>query len=101
MDAPQWTATVMVDIVIVVTAVEALALWLYHHRTGKGIAGRDFLPTLSSGLLLMLALRLHMAGFGWMPTAALLAGAGAFHVIDLRRRWRPASRQPHAINRPS
>lgn len=89
----------MVDIVIVVTAVEALVLWAYHLLTGKGLAGKDFLPTLLSGLLLVLALRLHLADFGWMPTAALLAGAGAFHAIDLRRRWRPAGRQPHAINR--
>ena len=91
----------MVDIVIAVTAVEAVVLWLYHQHTGKGLAGRDFLPTLLSGLLLMLALRMHMTGLGWMPTAALLTGAGIFHTVDLRRRWRPASRQPHAINRPS
>lgn len=101
MDPTRFPATAMVDIVIAVTAVEAVVLWLYNLRSGKGLAGKDFLPTLLSGLLLMLALRVHMSGLGWMPTAALLAGAGVFHALDLRQRWQPAGRQPHAINRPS
>lgn len=94
-------ATTMVDIVIAVTALEALALWAYHWRTGKGIAGRDFMPTLLSGLLLMLALRTHMADAGWAPTALLMAGAGVLHALDLRRRWRAADRPHHAISQPS
>jgi hypothetical protein len=94
MDATRFSAMTMVDIVIAVTAVEAVVLWLYHRHTGKGLAGRDFLPTLLSGLLLMVALRLHMAGMGWMPTAALLAGAGVFHTVDLRRRWRSPNHPP-------
>lgn len=101
MDATRFSAATMVDIVIVVTVLEAVALWLYHHRTGKGLAVRDFLPALLSGLLLMFALRLHTADSAWMPTAALLAGAGVFHTLDLRRRWRRTGHQRHAINQPS
>ena len=101
MDPTTFSAATLVNIAIVITVLEALALWLYHRRTGKGIAGRSFMPTVLSGLLLMLALRLHMEGTGWLPTAALLAGAGVFHALDLRRRWRPESRQTHAVKRPS
>ena len=101
MDATHFSTTTLVDIVIVVTALEAVALWLYHHRTGKVLAGKDFLPALLSGMLLMLALRMHTADSDWMPSAALLTGAGVFHTLDLRRRWRRAGHQPHAINRPS
>ena len=101
MDPTTFSAATLVSIAIVITVLEALALWLYHRRTGRGIAGRNFMPNLLSGLLLMFALRLHMEGIGWPPTAALLAGAGAFHALDLWRRWRPESRQTHAVKRPS
>ncbi len=95
------SATTMVDIVIAVAVAEGLVLWIYHHRTGKGIPGRDFLPTLLAGMLLMFALRMHTAGADWTVTASLLAGGGVFHTLDLRRRWRPAGHQPDAIKPPS
>ena len=96
-----FSATAMVDIVLVVSIAECLVLWVYHQRTGKGIPGKDFMPTLLSGMMLMLALRMHMAQWSWMVTASLLAGGGVFHALDLRRRWRPGGHQPDTIKRPS
>lgn len=82
-----------IDVVIALTALEAVALALYHRVTGRGVAPADFLLTLASGVALLLALRSTVAdGFGSVAAAWLLAG-GAAHVADLRRRWvarRPA-----------
>lgn len=96
-----FTASTMVDIVLAVTVVEALALGVYHRLTGKGIPGFDLSLTLLSGGLLLLALRMHMAGHPWEITASLLAGGGICHALDLRRRWQPGGRQRRGVSRPS
>ncbi len=101
MGVPDVTAAAMVDLVITFTVAECVVLWWYHRRTGQGLPAKDFMPTLLSGMLLMLALRMHMAGWSWMVTASLLAGGGVFHALDLRRRWRPTGHQADAIKRPS
>jgi hypothetical protein len=76
-----------IDAVLALTALEALALALYHRMTGRGIAPADFVLTLAAGIALLLALRSTMAdGFGVAAAAWMLAG-GAAHVADLRRRW--------------
>ena len=100
MDIGTLSATTMVDIVIALTAVEALILWIYHRRTGRGIPGRDLSMMLLSGMLLMLALRMSMAGCRWEITAGLLAGGGVCHGLDLWRRWQPRARAGNGI-RPS
>jgi hypothetical protein len=83
----QVLSTGWIDIVIALTAIEAVALVAYHHATGRGVAPADFLLTLASGVALLLALRSAVAdGFGPLAAAWLLAG-GAAHVADLRRRW--------------
>ena len=85
-------STGWIDVVIAFTALEAVALALYHRLTGRGVAPADFLLTLASGVALLLALRSTVAdGFGPAAAAWLLAG-GAAHVADLRRRW--AARRP-------
>lgn len=78
----------LVDLVIVMTLLEAVALALYHYRTGKGLAPAEFLPTLAAGLALMLAVRAGASGAGWAWVAAGLAMAGLAHLADVRRRWR-------------
>ena len=77
----------LVDLVIAMTVLEAAALAIHHRLTGRGVAPRDFLPNLVSGLALMLALRAAIGGTagGWLPAALLLAGLA--HAVDLRRRW--------------
>jgi hypothetical protein len=76
----------VVDLILALIVLEALALALIHRRTGRGIAPADFLPTLLAGACLLLALRAALAGSGWVWIAAALAGALAAHLADLRRR---------------
>ncbi len=78
----------LIDLVIAVTLLEGVALAVYHARTGRGMAPRDFAPTLCAGLALMLALRAGMSGAGWMWVAAALSLAGLAHGADVARRWR-------------
>ena len=77
----------LVDVVMAVTVLEALALLVYRARTGKGVAANQFLVNLLSGLSLMLALRLVLASawWGWVATCLLLSGL--LHATDLWRRW--------------
>lgn len=75
--------TTMVDAVIVLTLLEALALVAFHRSTGRGLAPREFALNMVSGLCLMFALAgaLRDAGIGWL--ALCLVGAGAAHGSDL------------------
>jgi hypothetical protein len=78
----------LIDFVIVLTVLESIALAIYHHRTGRGLAPQDFIPTLAAGLALMLAVRAGVTGAGWGFVAAGLLVAGLAHAADVRRRWR-------------
>ena len=71
----------IVDVVLAVTLLEALALlWL------SRIAPPALACMLAPGLCLMRALRAALAGAGWQWIAALLALAGLTHLADLRQR---------------
>jgi hypothetical protein len=78
----------LVDAVIALTLIEALVLWLYHRRSGRGLALSEIGLNLFSGLCLMLALRVALAGDSLWLVAAALAAAGILHALDIRRRWR-------------
>ena len=90
MDGVAWIpGTWLIDLVIAMTLLEGVLLAAYHRLTGRGVAPRDLLPALASGLVLMLALRAAMggaAGGAWL--AAALLASGLAHALDLRRRWR-------------
>ena len=83
-----FAAVWLIDLVIAITLLEAAALSLHHRLTGSGVAPRDFIVNLVSGLCLMLALRgaLGDAGSAWVLVP--LALAGLTHAFDLSRRWR-------------
>jgi hypothetical protein len=78
--------------VIAFTLVECAALLLWHRATQRGVAPREFLVNMVSGLCLMLALRclVRDAGAGWV--ALCLLAAGLAHGTDLWMRWRRGSR---------
>lgn len=78
----------LVDLILILVVVEALALILYWHRARRGITPLDLLPNLCAGAFLLLALRATLAGSGWMTASGCLALAGLAHLIDLYRRWR-------------
>ena len=82
------TAATLIDVVIVVTLLEALALAAYHARTGRGIAPRALLPNFAAGLALMVAVRAGLTGADWGVVATGLLVAGIAHAADLRARWR-------------
>jgi hypothetical protein len=77
----------LIDIVIVITLLEGAFLLALHRKTGRGVAPRDFVLNMASGLCLMLALRLALSGVGWQMTALCLMAAGSLHAMDIYRRW--------------
>ncbi len=82
-----FSVTRLIDLVIGVTLLEALALWLWHRRTGRGVAPGQWALNLLSGLCLMAAVRGALTGAPWYGVALALAAAGAVHTADLARRW--------------
>ena len=76
-----------VDLIIVFTLLEGLALALYFRATGRGVQLSQFGVNLVSGLCLMFALRSALAGSGAMWIGLGLLAAGAAHAVDLWRRW--------------
>ena len=82
-----FSVTRLIDLVIGVTLLEALALWLWHRRTGRGVAPGQWALNLLSGLCLMAAVRGALTGAPWYAVALWLAAAGAMHAGDLARRW--------------
>jgi hypothetical protein len=77
----------IVDIVLALTAAEAIGVVWYARRTGRGPAPAAFLGNLLSGICLMLALRVALVGAWWGWIGLCLVGALAAHLGDLRRRW--------------
>ena len=73
----------LIDTIIAITLLEAAILLLYHHQTKRGLAPRDYLLNVLSGLSLMLALRCALAGSVWYVMATFLTAAGLAHVADI------------------
>ncbi len=82
----------IIDAILVLTVLEAVALVALHRATGRGVAPGDFLVNLASGCCLLLALRLALTGEPWVWIAAALLGSLLAHVGDLARRWQSAGR---------
>ena len=78
----------LVDLILVVVVLEAAVLLLYWQCGRRGIAPLDLLPNLCAGALLLLALRVTLAGGGWLMVSLCLSAAGLAHLIDVYRRWR-------------
>ncbi len=79
----------IIDLILAAVCLEATALLLYRRRSGAGLAFADLLPNLLAGACLLLAVRCALIGLAWVWIAAPLAASLVFHLIDLRRRWRP------------
>lgn len=85
----------MIDVAIAVLAAESL--WI-------GLAWRErrhLLPTLLSGLMLMLAWRFHQAGLHWLWIAAPLLSSAFWHACDLLRRWPRSEHGPVVTPEPA
>ena len=77
----------IVDLILVLVAVELVVFGYIKARRGSGITWRALLPNLLAGAALLLALRAAITGAAWPWIAAWLAAAGLAHVADLRVRW--------------
>jgi hypothetical protein len=84
----------IIDIILVLTAIEAAGVVLCRRTTGYGPPVGEFLCTLLAGVCLMVALRLALvsAWWGWIA-ACMLAALGA-HLAYLRGRWNADRRGP-------
>jgi hypothetical protein len=78
----------IIDAILLLVALEAMAIAIYHRATGRGVALGDVVWTLASGAALMLALRIALTGGAWTAIAAPLTAALVTHLVDLVRRWR-------------
>jgi hypothetical protein len=78
----------LVDVVIVFTLLECAALVAYRRLSGKGVALRDFIVNMVSGVCLMLALRCAVRDAGSVWIALFLVAAGGAHGLDIWMRWR-------------
>lgn len=93
---PGFSLAVVVDAVIALTVVEGLGLVAWHRLTGGGVAPRQFLANLLSGLCLMVGLRCAVHDTGAFSVMAALLAAGTAHLTDLILRWRRApAADPH------
>lgn len=78
----------IVEMILALMVLEALALGLYHRSTGRGIPPLDLVLNLAAGALLLLALRAALVDADALAPAPYLAAALFAHVADLARRWR-------------
>ena len=77
----------ILDWIIAAMCLEACALVALHAWRGQGIAPRALLPNLLSGMCLLIAMRLALAGAWWGFSSAALLAALAFHLAELARNW--------------
>ena len=77
----------VVDLAIAITVVESVALLAWGRFGRAALPARSYLLNLVSGLCLMLALRLALAGAAWPWVPACLMAAGLAHGTDLWRKW--------------
>jgi hypothetical protein len=77
----------VIDLILALMAVEAVALAVFHYMTGRGIAPVRLLPNLLAGAFLMLALRASLTGAGTTAIGSWLALGLVGHLADLALRW--------------
>jgi len=83
----------LVDAILVLVALEALIFAvLYRFVPAAPRLSRPHMavlwPTLLSGALLMLAVRLALTDAPWIWVAGVLAASGLSHVVDIALRFR-------------
>jgi hypothetical protein len=78
----------VVDLLLLLLALEGLLLIAWHRRSGRGIPPAEVLGFLLAGACLMLALRAALTGAGWQMVGLWLALGGVAQAYDLWRRWR-------------
>ena len=77
----------VIDLILGLMVVEAIALAVLYHMTGRGIAPVRLLPNLFAGAFLMLALRASLTGGGGTAIGSWLILGLVGHLADLALRW--------------
>ncbi|MFK8051447.1 MAG: hypothetical protein AB8F65_00625 [Woeseiaceae bacterium] len=85
------TSGSIVDLMLIVVALEIGALITYRMITGKGLAPLAILLNIGAGGSLMVALKLKYIEASWHWIAASLIAALLFHVSDLAYRWQQSA----------
>ncbi len=78
----------IVDLILVLVGIEALAIMIYQRLTGRGPRRGTLAANLFAGAWLLAALRAALAGAAWPWIAGALTAALLAHLVDLRQRWR-------------
>lgn len=81
----------IVDVILLIMLAEYLALRLILARGGHRTGLQGVALYLLSGAFLLLALRVALTGGSWIWIGASLAAAGAWHLLDLCRRFTDAA----------
>lgn len=77
----------IIDLILVLVLVEAVLLALWPRLRGS-MSLIDIAGFLLPGVMLMLAVRAALVGAPYTLTAAVLAAAFVFHILDVARRRR-------------
>jgi len=77
----------VVDLILALVLVEAIAVIAYRFATGVGPELMGFVCNILAGALLLFALREALSGAHWIWVAASLSGALVAHAADLLTRW--------------
>lgn len=78
----------LVDLILVLMAVEAIALLVLWRRQARGVPPAQLLANLAAGGSLLLALRAALTGAHWPWLGLWLTAALIGHLADLGLRWR-------------
>jgi predicted permease len=82
----------IIDLILVVFAIEAIVAVVWLRRIGRVTAG--LFASLAAGVCLLLGIRAALMGLSW-PWVALWIGLSLpFHLADLVSRWRMPTPQP-------
>jgi hypothetical protein len=76
----------IVDLIMIIMAIEAGLLVLIKSWAGLGLSPREAASVLLPGLGLLLALRAALAGQHWTIIALFLIASFVAHLVDLRLR---------------
>lgn len=98
--AAAFRSGLIIDLIVLLVAAEALLLWQLRRRYRRGPGLRVVWPTLVSGVLLLLVARAALTQAWWGWTALLLALAGLSHVLDLVLRARSSGPRHLRVERP-
>ncbi|MBC8086596.1 MAG: hypothetical protein H7Z40_04980 [Phycisphaerae bacterium] len=77
----------IVDAIMVLVAVELIALLLYRRRTNRGMLMSEAISFLGAGAGLLLALRVLVTNGPFVVFALAMLIALAMHIWHVKQRW--------------